>query len=84
MQPQEQQTARSIVISLLSHCHDLLGSQAQTSSRSQALFEAIRQYIEVHYPEPLSRESVAQAFYLSLTIFLICSRNVGQWASMNI
>lgn len=65
MQPQEQQTARSIVISLLSHCHDLLGSQAQTSSRSQALFEAIRQYIEVHYPEPLSRESVAQAFYLS-------------------
>lgn len=37
MQPQEQQTARSIVISLLSHCTDLLGSQAQTSSRSQAL-----------------------------------------------
>lgn len=65
MQPQEQQTARSIVISLLSHCHDLLGSRAQTSSRSQALFEAIRQYIEVHYPEPLSRESVARAFYLS-------------------
>jgi YesN/AraC family two-component response regulator len=49
MQPQEQQTARSIVVSLLSHCHDLLGSQAQTSSRSQALFEAIRQYIDVHY-----------------------------------
>lgn len=65
MQPQEQQTARSIVISLLSHCTDLLGSQAQTSSRSQALFEAIRQYIDVHFAEPLSRESVAQAFYLS-------------------
>jgi AraC-like DNA-binding protein len=65
MQPQEQQTARSIVISLLSHCTDLLGSQAQTSSRSQALFDAIRQYIDIHYAEPLSRESVAQAFYLS-------------------
>ncbi|SQC15901.1 AraC family transcriptional regulator [Klebsiella pneumoniae] len=65
MQPQEQQTARSIVVSLLSHCHDLLGSQAQTSSRSQALFEAIRQYMDIHYAEPLSRESVAQAFYLS-------------------
>ncbi|HDH0719568.1 TPA: helix-turn-helix transcriptional regulator [Klebsiella aerogenes] len=65
MQPQEQQTARSIVISLLSHCTDLLGSQAQTSSRSQALFEAIRQYIDVHFAEPLSRESVAQSFYLS-------------------
>lgn len=65
MQPQEQQTARSIVISLLSHCTDLLGSQAQTSSRSQALFEAIRQYIDLHFAEPLSRESVAQSFYLS-------------------
>ncbi len=65
MQPQEQQTARSIVISLLSHCTDLLGSQAQTSSRSQALFEAIRQYIDLHFAEPLSRESVAQEFYLS-------------------
>ena len=65
MQPQEQQTARSIVVSLLSHCHDLLGSQAQTSSRRQALFEAIRQYMDIHYAEPLSRESVAQAFYLS-------------------
>ena len=65
MQPQEQRTARSIVVSLLSHCHDLLGSQAQTSSRSQALFEAIRQYMDAHYAEPLSRESVAQAFYLS-------------------
>lgn len=39
MQPQEQQTARLIVASLLSHCRDLLGSQIQTASRSQALFE---------------------------------------------
>ena len=30
MQPQEQQTARLIVASLLSHCRDLLGSQIQT------------------------------------------------------
>lgn len=35
MQPQEQQTARLIVASLLSHCRDLLGSQIQTASRSQ-------------------------------------------------
>lgn len=27
MQPQEQQTARSIVVSLLSHCHDLLAAR---------------------------------------------------------
>lgn len=65
MQPGEQQTARLIVASLLSHCRDLLGSQIQTASRSQALFEAIRDYIDAHYASPLTRESVAQAFYIS-------------------
>lgn len=65
MQPHEQQTARLIVASLISHCIDLLGSQIQTASRSQALFEAIRVYIDEHYAAPLTRESVAQAFYIS-------------------
>lgn len=65
MQPQEQQTAKFIVISLLSHCVDLLGSLIHTASRSQALFEAIREHIDAHYRETLSRESVAQAFYIS-------------------
>lgn len=65
MQPHEQQTARFIVSSILSHCTDLLGSQIQTASRSQALFEAVREYIDENYAEPLTRESVAQAFYIS-------------------
>ena len=65
MQPQEQQTARLIVASLLSHCRDLLGSQIQTASRSRALFEAIRDYIDERYASALTRESVAQAFYIS-------------------
>ena len=65
MQPHEQQTARLIVTSLLSHWHDLLGSQIQTASRSQALFEAVRDYIDENYALPLTRESVAQAFYIS-------------------
>ena len=65
MQPQEQQTPRLIVASLLSHCRDLLGSQIQTASRSQALFDAIRGYIDERYASPLTRESVAQAFYIS-------------------
>ena len=65
MQPQEQQTARLIVASLLSHCRDLLGSQIQTASRSQALFDAIRGYIDERYASPPTRESVAQAFYIS-------------------
>lgn len=65
MQPHEQQTARFIVSSILSHCNDLLGSQIQTASRSQALFDAVREYIDEKYVEPLTRESVAQAFYIS-------------------
>lgn len=65
MQPQEQQTARLVVASLLSHCNDLLGSQIQTASRSQALFDAIRSHIDDNYASPLTRESVAQAFYIS-------------------
>ena len=65
MQPHEQQTARLIVTSLLSHCNDLLGSHIQTASRSQALFEAVRDYIDENYAMPLTRESVAQAFYIS-------------------
>ncbi|HED1543752.1 TPA: helix-turn-helix transcriptional regulator [Kluyvera cryocrescens] len=65
MQPQEQQTARLIATSLISHCADLLSSQIQTASRSQALFDAIREYIDTHFAEPLTRESVAQAFYIS-------------------
>lgn len=65
MQPHEQQTARLVVSSLLSHCVDLLGSQIQTASRSQAVFEAIRVYIDEHYATPLTRESVAKAFYIS-------------------
>lgn len=65
MQPQEQQTAKLIIASLFSHCRDLLGSQIQTASRSQALFDAIRDYIDERYTSPLTRESVAQAFYIS-------------------
>jgi AraC-like DNA-binding protein len=65
MQTHDQQTVRFIISSILSHCSDLLSSQIQTSSRSQALFEAVREYIDTKYPEPLTRESVAQAFYIS-------------------
>ncbi|WP_123350453.1 MULTISPECIES: AraC family transcriptional regulator [unclassified Enterobacter] len=65
MQPQDNHTPRLIVTSLLGHCADLLGSQIQTASRSQALFEAIRDHIDSHSAEALNRESVAKAFYIS-------------------
>jgi AraC-like DNA-binding protein len=54
-----------VVLSLLSHCRDLLGSDIHTASRSRALFEAIRRYIEEQHASALTRESVAQAFYIS-------------------
>jgi AraC-like DNA-binding protein len=74
MQPDEQDTARLVVLSLLSHCRDLLGSDIHTASRSRALFEAVRRYIEEQH-SALTRESVAQAFYISQTTFPIFFRN---------
>ena len=61
----DQRTARFLVKGLLSHALDLFSSSAHTASRSQALFGAIRQHIEEHYREPLTRDSVAKAFYIS-------------------
>ncbi|HEI8867976.1 AraC family transcriptional regulator [Serratia sp. AKBS12] len=61
----DQGTARFLVKGLLSHALDLFGSSVETASRSQALFGAVRDYLEEHYREPLTRESVAQAFYIS-------------------
>ena len=61
----DQATARFLVKGLLSHALDLFGSSAKTASRSQALFDAVRSYLEERYREPLTRESVAQAFYIS-------------------
>jgi len=43
----------------------LFGSTVQTPSRSQTLFTAIREHVEEHYQQPLTRESVASAFYIS-------------------
>lgn len=64
-QPHNHLTARLIVLSLLSHCTDMLGTRIQIASRSQALFDAIREYIDEHYRLPLTRESVANSFYIS-------------------
>jgi AraC-like DNA-binding protein len=61
----DQTTAQFLVKGLLSHALDLFSSFVKTASRSQALFEAVRQYIEEHYREPLTRDSVAKAFYIS-------------------
>jgi AraC-like DNA-binding protein len=82
MQPDEQDTARLVVLSL-SHCRDLLGSEIHTDSRSRALFEAVRSYIEENHASLLTRESVAQAFYISQTTFPIYFRKSATSGSMN-
>lgn len=62
---EDQTTARFLVKGLLSHTLDLFGSTVQTPSRSQTLFTVIREHLEEHYHQPLTRESVASAFYIS-------------------
>lgn len=64
-QPQLQDTASHISQALLSHCADLLGTQVCPGSRSKALFDAVRGFIDRHYRESLTRESVAAEFYVS-------------------
>lgn len=63
--PEDQRSGLLLVRSLLSSALDLLQHPAQTLSRSQTLFEAVRAYIEENYRTALSRESVAEAFYIS-------------------
>ncbi|WED24889.1 AraC family transcriptional regulator [Vibrio sp. JC009] len=61
----DQHTAKLLIASLLSHINDLMLNPPETPSRSKALFEAVRDYIEQNYHEPLTRESVAEHFYVS-------------------
>ena len=75
MQPTEQDTAGLVILSLLSHCRDLLGSDIHTDSRSRALFEAVRRFIDENHASALTRDSVAGAFYISLTISLTFSED---------
>ncbi len=64
-QTESQKTKRLLVNSLFSHIIDLVEQPLETPSKSHALFEAVRDYLEQHYHEPLSRESVAKHFYVS-------------------
>lgn len=79
MQSQEQQTARLIVASLLSHCRDLLGSQIQTASRSQLyskLFVIIStNAMPPHLPANLSHRRSIFRQITSRT----CFKNGGHW-----
>ncbi|WP_218971802.1 helix-turn-helix transcriptional regulator [Necropsobacter massiliensis] len=64
-QEQYQQTASFLLSSLLSNCLDLLSSRIKTTPKTRDLFEGIRQYIELHFTEDLTRESIAKTFHIS-------------------
>ncbi|PWI32077.1 AraC family transcriptional regulator [Vibrio albus] len=61
----DQSTLRLLFSSLFSHILDLYLNPPDTLSRGKALFEAVRDYLEQHYHTPLTREAVAQHFYVS-------------------
>lgn len=62
---EDQSTARLLISSLLSYALNLTQFRAKTLSQSQVLFESVSEYIAMHYYEPLTRESVAEKFYIS-------------------
>lgn len=63
--PDDQQTARCVVAGLLSHCQEQLVNRAQVLTRSGALFEMIKQYIEENAALALTRENVAKRFHIT-------------------
>ncbi|MFM2481364.1 helix-turn-helix transcriptional regulator [Celerinatantimonas sp. YJH-8] len=65
LQQFDQQTALLLVRAVLSSVLDLIHHPIENLSRSKALFEAIRNHIGTHYQSPMTRESLAQAFYIS-------------------
>lgn len=64
-QVESQATMKLLVSSLFSHIVDLIEQPLETPTKSHALFESVRDYLERHYQEPLTRESVAEHFYVS-------------------
>ncbi len=64
-QIESQTTTKLLIGSLFSHIIDLIEQPLETPSKSHALFESVRDYLEQHYQEPLTRESVAAHFYVS-------------------
>lgn len=62
---EDTQTTKLLFGSLFSHIQDLFNNPLDTLSKSRALFEAIRDYLEQNYQDLLTRESVAKHFYVS-------------------
>ena len=63
--PEDQQTARCVMAGLLSHCLEQLSNRAQVLTRSGALFEVVKRYIDENASLPLTRENVAKRFHIT-------------------
>lgn len=64
-QTDDQQTQRLLMRTLCSHILHLINHSSITQSKSKTLFDAVRDYLEQNYHEQLTRESVAEHFYVS-------------------
>lgn len=65
-QPSENnQTAHFLIQSLLSNTLDLLNVNVETASKTASIFQAIRQYIDTHFCEDITRDFLANMFYIS-------------------
>lgn len=58
-------TANLLIRSLLSNSLELLTSQFDTATKMTSLFETVRQYIDDHFAEKISRERLANLFHIS-------------------
>lgn len=76
-QPQTQ-TGYYLIQSLLSNTLDLLNTDIKTASKTTSLFEAIRQYIDTHFRENISREFLAKMFYISPNYLSFLFQNEGK------
>lgn len=61
----DQNTMRLLFTALLGHIAQLLEHPLTPPSKSKALYEGVRDYIETNYNQPLTRKSVADHFYVS-------------------
>jgi len=62
---EDRQTSRQLVRSLFSHIIYLINNPSCTPSKSHALFEAVKDYLDIHYSDDITRDSVARHFHIS-------------------
>ncbi|MWN89497.1 helix-turn-helix domain-containing protein [Gilliamella sp. Pra-s65] len=62
---EQNKTVYFLIQSLLSNTLDLLNVDIETSSKTASLFVAIRQYIDTHFREDITRDFLANMFYIS-------------------